>query len=205
MEIWKDIIWYEWLYEVSNLWRIKSLEKKIWMTINKYFSIRKEKLLYKSLDKDWYVRTSLSKKKFLRTYKVHRLEAIAFIPNPENKPQINHINWIRDDNRLENLEWCTIKENAKHKFDILWYKNNFQTNHPDKWKFWKDSRRSKKVNQYDLDWNFIKLWHSIAYVVIELNICSSSISNCCRWKRKTAWGFKWEYKKAKNMKISQEG
>ena len=100
-EIWKDIPEYEGLYQVSNLGNIKSLEKsKGWCKI-------KEKTLKLRIDKDGYYRVILSKNSKPKMFLVHRLVAQAFIPNPNNLPEINHKNEIKTDNRVENLEWCT--------------------------------------------------------------------------------------------------
>ena len=105
MEIRKDIVWYEWLYMVSNLWNIKSLNfNKSWF----------EKLLLCSPDKDWYLRVTLCNNKWHKVIKIHKLVAIAFIKNNNNKPQINHIDWDRKNNEKNNLERCTSKENINH-------------------------------------------------------------------------------------------
>lgn len=98
-EIWKDIKGYEGIYQVSNLGKVKSLLR------NKLFKV--------SLNKYGYPRVSFKNK----TYTVHRLVAEAFIPNPYNKPTVNHKNKIKTDNTVENLEWMTIGENNKHRYD----------------------------------------------------------------------------------------
>jgi len=186
-EIWKDVVWYEGIYQVSNLWRIRSLNIRRW---------GKEKILNPWKTKYWYTISTLWKLGTSNSSFLHRLVAQAFIPNPQNKPYINHKNWIRHDNRIENLEWCTGSENHLHKYRILWYKqknNIFQTNHPNKWKFWKEHNSSKKVNQYDLEWNFIKTWDCIMDIERNLLIKHSNISACCKWKYKHSWWFIWKY------------
>lgn len=189
MEIWKPVVWYEWLYEVSNLWNIKSLWKfrwswivkilkpwKTWKKWSEYLSV----VLYKDFEK--------------KQFRVHRLVAQSFIPNPENKPEINHINWIKDDNKVENLEWNTKSENMQHRSHTLNYKTIFETNNPNVWKIWKDAISSKAVNQYDKDWKFIKSWWSMADVYRELWIDSAHICKVCKWNRKTTGWFIWKYK-----------
>lgn len=184
MEIWKEVVWYEWLYKVSNLWRVKSFKEHNG-TI--------ERILKNLRSKKWYLYIKLYQSGKWKCHQIHRLVAVNFILNLENKPQVNHLNGIKDDNTLENLEWCTSKENIKHKFDVLWYKNHYHTNHPDKWNFWKDSRSSKKINQFTTEWTFIKTWFCALDVMREIGISNTSISGCCKWKRKTAWNFIWKY------------
>ena len=104
-EKWKDIEWWEWLYQVSNIWRIKSLRDGRIMKL-KYIQ--------------WYTNVGLNRDKKQKWYRVHRLVAQAFIPNPENKRTVNHKNWIRDDNRVENLERATYSEQERHARDVLW-------------------------------------------------------------------------------------
>lgn len=107
LEIWKSIFGYEGFYEVSNLGNIKSLN---------YHNTKQEKILKPKRDKDGYLLIILSKNNKQRTFKIHRLVAEAFIPNTENKPQVDHKNKERDDNRVENLQWLTASENNKKGF-----------------------------------------------------------------------------------------
>lgn len=115
-EIWKDVNEYEGLYQVSNLGRIKSLEgKKI--VFLKHLS--KEKILIVKKNRCGYLYVGLSKDLKRKSYTIHRLIAKAFIQNPDNKLTVNHINGIKTDNRVENLEWNTSTENVYHKNNIL--------------------------------------------------------------------------------------
>ena len=119
MEIWKKIEVNS-NYEVSNLGRIKAIERKYWNHKNKSFSIKKEVIKKISTNNTkGYCRVILSKDGKNKTYAVHRLVAQAFIENKLNKSQVNHINGIKTDNRVENLEWVTASENVIHSINVL--------------------------------------------------------------------------------------
>lgn len=105
-EIWKSVKDFEGLYEVSNLGRIRSIG---------YGEI---KILKGRDDGAGYLKVALFKDKKRHEAKVHRLVCNAFIKNRDNRPFVNHKNLIRNDNRLENLEWCTHSENIKHAYNM---------------------------------------------------------------------------------------
>ena len=176
-EIWKDIRGYEGLYQISNLGRIKSLPK--WRVKYGYGEI----ILKQSIGKKGYKVISLNKNKKRKQYKVHRLIAEAFIPNPENKPQINHIDGNKLNNDINNLEWCTQNENIQHAYNTGLYKNYSPP----------PVRQKRKIIQYSLDGQFIKYWIGIADTAKKLNCDYSNIVNCCRGKQKSAFGFIWKY------------
>lgn len=169
-EIWKDIEGYEGLYQVSNLGRVKSLRYK--------------RILRGWLDKQCYAYVHIKNK----PYKVHRLVAQAFIPNPDNKPYIDHINTIKTDNRVENLRWVTPKENSNN--PLTRRKNSLSK----LGKYGKEARKSIPVIQLSLDDKFIREWECGLQVQREAGIWCSHIMDCCKGKRKTTGGFKWIYK-----------
>ena len=113
MEIWKDVKNYEGVYQVSNLGRIRSLKRTIRANNNPYI---KNGRVLKTWNFNGYLCANLCLNGADNKVKVHRIVAEAFIDNPKNKKEVNHINGIRIDNRVENLEWCSHKENIQHAF-----------------------------------------------------------------------------------------
>lgn len=116
MEIWKDIENYEGLYQVSNLGRVKSLGRVVKRTDGRIRTL-KERIRKPVLDTKGYVITNLYKESKGKNFYVHRLVAETFIDNVDNKLEVNHINGVKDDNRLVNLEWNTRSENIQHAVD----------------------------------------------------------------------------------------
>lgn len=145
-------------YYVSNLGRFK----------NSYGTIMEN---YKTND-NGYIRVYIYKK----TFALHRLVAITFLENPENKQQVNHKDGNKINNAVDNLEWCSNSENQKHKFEIG-LGNNF----------------TRKVKQYDLNGNLIKEYNSIASAAKHMNVSKGNIQGVLLNKRKTAAGFIWKY------------
>jgi hypothetical protein len=207
-EIWKDIPWYDWHYQVSSIGRVKSLERTVLRKDGKLHYYSKWRILRCSLDKDWYIKCTLTINSIKKSYFAHRIVITAFIPNPENKSTVNHKNWIRNDNRLENLEWATVSENALHAFRELWRIHNMLWRKwklsPMFWRRWKDSHmfwrtwklnwRSKHTQQLDLNWKIIWEFGSANIASRITNISIWNITSCCKWKKANAWWYMWRYK-----------
>lgn len=118
-EIWNDIKGYEGKYKVSNLGRVKSKARKTKVGINNVKEIlRGEKILKPLKLTKGYLGIKLYKDLVGKTIKIHRLVAEAFIPNTENKPQVNHIDGDKGNNKVNNLEWCNCKDNMEHSYEI---------------------------------------------------------------------------------------
>ena len=175
-EIWKDIKGYEGHYQVSNLGMVKSLKRKKW---NGYgYQILKEKILKQHKDTNGYMYLNLSINGNVKKAKVHRLIAIHFIKNDNNKKEVNHKNGIKTDNRLENLEWVTHKENSLHARD-----NNLL-------------KGLKPIYMIDKNTNkTIMEFKSLTDACRFLNTKSiGNISKCCNGELNTSHGYKWKYK-----------
>jgi hypothetical protein len=188
MEEREDIKWLEWEYQVSNTWKIKWLDRcfmKNWKT--KCLLKWKERKIIR--DKDWYFCINLFYEWVEKHKRVHRLVAETFIPNPDNKPYINHKNWDKTDNRVENLEWCTPSENAIHARDILWidlWKYR-------RWKKWINSATGKMVWQYCLDWTLLKVFGSVKEASLYTWVNDGNICSHIKWKYKTVGGYLRKY------------
>lgn len=139
-EIWKDVIGYEGIYKVSNLGRVKSIERTKQNYSKRQFV---PSCFLKPYISVGYYKVDLSKNRKRKRYFIHRLLGDHFIPNPENKKTINHKNGIKTDYRLENLEWATQSEQMKHALEtglrII---------------------TAKKIIQMDMNGVFIKEWKS---------------------------------------------
>ena len=117
-EIWKDIKGYEGFYQVSNLGRVKSLERFVNGKFAGNKSFKKSVMLKQCYYGQFYYNVQLNINGHHKTIAVHRLVAKAFIPNPENKKQVNHIDGNKLNNNVKNLEWATSKENINHAYQI---------------------------------------------------------------------------------------
>lgn len=186
-EIWKTVTLsgYE-HYEISNLGNVK---KNKFVFINKAGTKQTIKEIIPKFSNSFgYNVLRLTNGKTKINYMVHRLVALAFIPNPENKPHINHKNSIRNDNRVENLEWCTPKENAQHKIK-QGYKQKGVSQPYEK------NPNAKPIVQLSLNGDFIKEYSCVKYACELGNFNNCCISMCCSGKLKQHRGYKWKYKK----------
>lgn len=166
LEIWKDIEGYKGLYQVSNYGQVKSLK------------FGKEKILKQCKLKDGYLYVRLCQNGKGKTYKVHRLVVKCFLEAIEGKDIVNHKNEIKTDNRVENLEWVSSKENA-----------NYGTRNE------RISERHKKpILQFTKDMVFVREFDSATIASTELNINLGHINSVCNFKRKTCGGYIWRYK-----------
>jgi len=183
MEKWKNILELDSNYQISNFGNVKRLS---------HFILRKngrkqtftERLLSPTIDRRGYTKFYTRGK----TFRIHQLVAKYFIPNPENKPTVNHIDGNKSNNRSSNLEWNTSSENIKHAYDTGLRVGSMikmtGKNHP----------RSKVVFQYTMNMVFINSYNGTCEASRETGIYQSGISLCCNGKKKHAGGYKWRYK-----------
>lgn len=164
-EKWKDIPNCDGYYQISSYGRVKT---------------KKGKFIKPFVNNNNYCEVVL-KKLNMKHFRVHRLVAQAFIPNPKNLKCVNHKDGNKSNNKVTNLDWCGYKENIRHAFDnkLMISRGQCKT----------------KVNQYDLDGNFIKTWNSMVEIEEALNVTHTAIRFCCIGKNKTCRGYIWKYYK----------
>ena len=179
-EVWEPVIGYENEYLISNLGRLKSLPRK--------GTCKQEKIIKLHKNHKGYLVCNLTKNSKHSFKQIHRLVAETFIPNYYNLPQVNHKDGNKENNCINNLEWINNYDNMQHSIktglrDVNKIINNLK------------KVNMKKVNQYDLEGNFIKTWNSMTDIQNELHIFNQNISKVCQGKRKQAGGFIWKYSK----------
>lgn len=176
-EIWKPILNYEGLYEISNLGRVKSLPKS-WIAGEGVLRSHNGKILkqsYSNINRTGYLQVVLYKDSVKVKYKVHRLVALSFLGNPpQEDSQVDHINGIKTDNKVSNLRWVSRYENTM-----------CNPNTP--------TTPEKSIAQYSLDNTLIKVYKSISEAVRFTGIDQASITRCCQGKFKHAKNYIWRY------------
>ena len=178
-EIWKDIDGYEGLYQISNLGNVKSLN---------YCGRGYAKNLTPKCNNSGRLWVELRGRGNPKQMLIHRLVGMAFIPNPNNYPQINHIDENPKNNRVENLEWCTGSYNIQY----------FLERHPRQWHPNLTSRgrkviRTKQIVQLDLSGNVVRVWDNLVSIRHETGWNDWHIEECCKGNRHKAKGYIWRY------------
>lgn len=174
-EVWKDIQGYEGLYQVSNLGRVRSLSR--YVNYGHSVAYRKGRILKEGIATCGYRQVELRKNNRPTHALVHRLVAQAFIPNPDNLPQVNHKDENKANNQVSNLEWNTSKDNINYGTGI--------------------KRRAEKLStaiiMCNLDGTEINHFNSLNEASRKTGISAGNICMCCKGRRETANGYKWKY------------
>lgn len=172
-EEWRAVSGYEGRYEISNYGRVKN--------------VKLNHILKPLLVIGGYFRVDLSSNNNVKHFRLHKLVAEAFIPNPNNLPQINHKDENKSNNRADNLEWCTAKYNANYGTAIK--RRVEHTNYKNR----SNEKKYKPILQFTLDNVFVKRWKSAFHCEQETNMRATGIRGCCRGVYKSSHGFLWRY------------
>lgn len=156
-EEWRDIKDYENLYAVSDKGRVMNLKSG--------------RILKAGVNSHCYEWVALCKDGKVKQCTIHRLVAEAFLENPNNLPQVNHVDEDPTNNDVRNLAWVTASQNNRHSAH----------------------KRSCKISQYSIDGEYIREWESFKEIERELGFNKGFINMCCKGKQKTAYGYRWEY------------
>lgn len=189
---WKDIKGFEGIYQISNTGLVRSLDRIIGLCRYK----GKMKSVY--INAMGYQCVTLCKNKHSKAYTIHRLLAEAFIPNPEKKPCVDHINTITTDNRLENLRWVTYKENTRNVITYEKLKNQLLDENFIKSSIQKRKEKYGKIKdvyQFTLDGKFVAKYYSLQEAQRKTGIFYTAIKRVCVGRDVSAGGFFWSYEK----------
>lgn len=179
IEQWRWVPHYEGLYLVSSMGKVARADYIQSNGKGEFFV--NGHIMRVNLNRKGYPQICLTKNNQRDTQRVHRLVALAFIPNPNNLPTINHKNEDKTDNRVENLEWCSWE-----------YNHNYGTRNRRQSKSMV-GKNCKRIPQLDLNGNVIKEWASALCAAIHLGICQTGISLCCTGRIKTYKKYKWKF------------
>ena len=196
-EIWKPVVGYEGLYEVSSLGRVRSVDRNI---VHKNGSIHFKKgvVLRPCINENGYFAVALCRGGYSKTIRLHRIVATAFIENPENKPDVDHIDTNRLNCVASNLRWVTRKENLRNPNSTPHYRMSASKEYGSGWKAIETRNRNKSkgaevpVVQYTMDGVFIKRFRSIAEAARETGVQDASIHLFLKGKIRHAGGFVWK-------------
>jgi hypothetical protein len=186
MENWKDIIGYEGSYQISDIGNVRSISRAINDNGGKKYI---DGMILKLIPTNGYLRVALSKNSKHRKFSVHRLVAIHFIANDENKRCVNHKDSVRSNNHVSNLEWCTHSENTEHavsKGRMVGNRNEGLKN--------EKNVKSRRVLQISKQGVLIGEFPSLQEVNRLHGFHHANVGACARGELKTAYGFKWQYK-----------
>lgn len=184
IEEWKDIPNFEGLYQASTHGRIRSINHIRKNNKGKYE--QKGKILKLNKNPNGYLRVRLSKNGIAKTYRINRLIALTFIPNPENKPTVNHINGNKLNNCVKNLEWATNKEQTKHLHSILKIP-------------YSDCHYCHQANKKKIIRNDGKIYNSLLEAKLDLNNKNAHITEVCQGKLKKTCGYSFKYLESEAM------
>lgn len=181
-EVWKDVPDFEGFYQASNTGKIRSVDRSVFCKRGKgYKSLYKGRELKGTIDKDGYLKINLAKEGVKSTVYIHRIVAKTFLKQSKEKPVVNHINEIKDDNRVSNLEWCSVRYNNLY------------------------GGRSKIVaakTYKPVKATHLKTGEELLFISMssakDKGFSTSNISQCCSGAKKTHLGYKWEYVKKEN-------
>lgn len=192
MELWKDVEGFGDMYQVSNKGRVKSLDRAVKQR-NGSVQIKRGRVMSQTKNHKGYPLISFSKDNKRYSRAVHRLVAIAFVENPEGKPQVNHIDGDKTNNNSDNLEWVTASENVVHALEsglmTPCIKNAKRASNIAR------EVNKKRVSQYGLDGLYIETFESLIEAERKTNVSRKRISEAVRGRQKTAGGYVWKYAK----------
>lgn len=197
-EIWKDVVGYESYYQISNYGNIKSKDRI--RPYRKTDRVYKGRLIKASMG-ERYMQVCLTKNSKEKNHLLHRLVADAFLPNPLNKPCVDHINTDRTDNRVVNLRWCTFKENQCNHLTRKHISNGKTGLKREKYIMSEERKRniavakSTPICAYDMNGSFVKQFQTVVDASLFAGVSRFAIYHQLKGITKTAGGYKWRYTK----------